>query len=615
MTRLATRWLPLALIAPALGLTGCDSIFGPTDNPDRIEIRAERYTLDILGDTVRLDAVVEDEAGDRLPEARVTWESRTPAVAMIDGAGTLTARSNGVVWIVARSGAAVDSVSFTIASPITCAPVGELTVPTTVSAALEPSDCRQEDRYTDAWRLRLESRRQVTFLMRSDELDGLLVLFDSEGTPLGYDDGVGGSAARITATLDPGQYFLYAGSFNRGQTGTYALTVIDGLPPSPCPAAAVVSFPDTVSGAVGPDDCTFNGFYLDVWRLELERDAVVTLQVDSEQLEPAVILADTLGTFLYSSTVGAAPGSVWLEVTLAAGAYDIWLGSENEPQRAGDYTLSLRPGPTALRCAARGAVAPTQTVTGSLDPDDCFLFVGPAEGWEVELTDTTALGLALASDDFTPLILISDSTGALLTEIFNGTPSVRTEIQLLPGRYRVWAVASDNRHGSYTLSVSIAGQLPACDPVGALAVGDTVAGALASDDCPLPGGYYADPWTVRLDTASTVTVSLDSDKLDPFLVIADSTGARIARDDDGGGDANAALTLSLDAGLYQLWATSYAPDTIGAYRLGVVEAVAGTGAGAALRDTATTKPGRTAPPVAPRPRFPPRPGLWGGTRR
>lgn len=575
MRAITGRSLCLLLLPLLVLVSGCDSILGPDDDPALLEITGSRTTLDLIGDTVQLSAVVKTEDGKVLDGARVSWTSRTPAVGAVSESGVVMGHANGSAWIIAVSGAAKDSLKVTVASPIDCAPVGDLAVPDTLSGALEEQDCLFEERFTDVWKLTIPTTMQVTLQLESDAFDALLVLVDSRGDIVAWDDDSGGEYnSRLTIDLPAGQYFAHVTSYMPGETGPYRVMAQEGVPPSPCPATAVVGLPDTVTGVTEAGGCELNGFYLDVWRIVVPADTVVVLQVASDDYQAAVVVADTFGYFMDGS--GTGPGSsAWLETYLHAGSYDIWLGALDDVSAAGSYTLSTSFGPTLLTCESVGTIDFPGTVTGDLTDTDCYLGVGLGDPWDLELTDSTQVLFSLTSDAQWPHILVLDSLGGFREVFYADGGYVEGEASLAAGRYRVWAITDGTESSSYTLSASTAGQLISCDADGEVAVGDSVSGALSATDCQLPGGRYADVWTARLDTASTVQVSVRSDKFDAYLFVSDSTGTAIAWDDDGGGNGNAALVLELGPGLYQLWATSYLPEEIGAYTLGLDTVAAG----------------------------------------
>lgn len=444
-------WIGLVLLAAA-AVAGCDSLLGP-EEPASIEIRASRTTIDVPGDTVLLEAVIRAEDGDRISNVPVAWESMSPHVADVDQAGLLTAVANGSAMIVARAGGVEDSVEITVAAPIPCAPVGDLVISDTLPGSIEDGDCEMNGSTGDFWRVTLDRDTEVTLEMKSSELDAILVLFDEQGEVLEIDDDGGiGLNARIHRALGPGTYYLFLTSLFRDGRGPYRLIGFEGGYPSPCPATASVALPGTVTGTVTVGDCNYNGYYVDVWRLNIPIDTTVILQVGSAELVPLIAVADTLGEILTSSHFGPG-GDAWLEILLPAGAYDLWIGDAGTRLTTGSYTLSTRHGPTLLECGTEGAVAVGDTVSGELTVDSCFLFYGAADGWKLSVEDSTTLEVTLEAPDLAPSILISDAAGEL-RKVVEGDESVASgEVSLEPGSYRVWARAAYERYGHYSLAV------------------------------------------------------------------------------------------------------------------------------------------------------------------
>lgn len=84
-----------------------------------VEISPDGATLDAIGATTQLGAVVRDAGGQTLAGASVTWSSLDDAVATVSPTGLVTAASNGSAQIVATSGAAADTVSITVQQQVT----------------------------------------------------------------------------------------------------------------------------------------------------------------------------------------------------------------------------------------------------------------------------------------------------------------------------------------------------------------------------------------------------------------------------------------------------------------------------------------------------------------
>ena len=69
-----------------------------------ITVIPESATLTSFGQSVQLEAVVQEIDGTVIPDAPVAWSSSDPNEASVDGNGLVTAISNGGVWIRALSG-------------------------------------------------------------------------------------------------------------------------------------------------------------------------------------------------------------------------------------------------------------------------------------------------------------------------------------------------------------------------------------------------------------------------------------------------------------------------------------------------------------------------------
>lgn len=565
---LSTRTSAVTLLLGLAALPGCDTILGPPSDPASIEVSVDRDTVDMVGTTVLLEAVVRNEDGDVLSDAAVTWSTRDSTVATIAASGLLTARATGETWVIGQSGNAIDSTAIIVDSPIPCLPTGDLTVPDTVNDTLVPGDCGPEARYAEVWRLELSEARTITIDLISSEFNTYLFLLNAGGQIIGADnDGGVAFNSRLLIDLPAGVYYPVVAPYSSGASGAYQLTTMEGAHPSPCPATDTVMFPDTVTGATTTGSCDYQGFYIDAWRLELADTSTVTMELVGDGFGMYMAVTDTLGQWLTSGGDGRSSGA-WLEVELPPGSYDLWAGAR-EPAVTGSYTLAVRRGPAAVYCPGAGSIGVNESVPGEITDEDCYSWYAPSDGWELVLTDTVALDLSVNSADaMYPAIIVTDSTGEIVNVAFDEHESyVRADTTMLPGRYRVWVQSADLVPGEYRLSVVEQGRMGACDPVGALALDSTYEGALSTTDCSLIDGRFTDVWTLQIDSATTAAFDLTSDKFDAFLIVTDTAGNQVGRDDDSGDGTNAAITLDFEPGLYHLWVTSYFPRTIGGYEL------------------------------------------------
>ncbi len=103
--------------------------------------------------------------------------------------------------------------------------------------------------------------------------------------------------------------------------------------------------------------------------------------------------------------------------------------------------------------------------------------------------------------------------------------------------------------------------------VGTVDVGDQVTGILTPESCRFADGTYADRWRIVLDSAMIITIDMESDAVDPFLIIRNADGLLLAQDDDGGGSPNARITHGFAAGTYYIIANTYYQNELGGYVL------------------------------------------------
>lgn len=106
-------------------------------------------------------------------------------------------------------------------------------------------------------------------------------------------------------------------------------------------------------------------------------------------------------------------------------------------------------------------------------------------------------------------------------------------------------------------------------PVGAIAIGQTITGALTTASCKIADGSYADPYTMQVPAITNLTITLGSSAFDVFLFVRDSRGKLVVQDDDSGPETDARIVHTFAAGNYVVYANAYDKDAVGAYTLSV----------------------------------------------
>lgn len=141
----------------------------------------------------------------------------------------------------------------------------------------------------------------------------------------------------------------------------------------------------------------------------------------------------------------------------------------------------------------------------------------------------------------------------------------------------------DRSAGANTLAASVAGLLPAVfsatalDPCAtsiAYTFGDTIQGELGPLDCTLSGGRRIDFLSFMLTEPRSMVIDQTGNG-NPFLYLFDASGRLLASNDDGGGQLNARIRVTLPAGSYFIGAST--------------AIVAGSGPVVPIRYTVTTR--------------------------
>lgn len=149
-----------------------------------------------------------------------------------------------------------------------------------------------------------------------------------------------------------------------------------------------------------------------------------------------------------------------------------------------------------------------------------------------------------------------------------------SETGLLTGHQPGWARIRVTSEGhSDSLGFHVRPTLCTGTPVGTIAIGETVTGALSTSDCdapfqgPWPIGTFAAAWRLELATAATVQIELTSSQFGTVLYLSDLSLNLVAYHNDGGSSAR--IERSLPPGAYLIWVSSFLANQTGAYQLSV----------------------------------------------
>jgi hypothetical protein len=135
-------------------------------------------------------------------------------------------------------------------------------------------------------------------------------------------------------------------------------------------------------------------------------------------------------------------------------------------------------------------------------------------------------------------------------------------------------VTADNRSASATIVV-----IDRCSTVLApsIALGQTINGSLATTDCRLNDGSYADGYGLLVTTATNVQIDMTSPSFDTFLSLIEFVNnfpvERAVNDDVSPDNTNSRITFTLQPNVqYFILANSFDPNITGDYQLKVAAA-------------------------------------------
>lgn len=180
--------------------------------------------------------------------------------------------------------------------------VGTIVCGQSVGERLGPGDCLLGDgSYVDVYRFELPATRQVTIELSSTSFDTYLMLQDSAClTEVAFNDDCqpfNFDLSCVTIDLAAGTYYIFANSFDGGETGSYRLEVKDCSESVPlCERCVIgsVGCGQRITGSLSPADCTLaNGSFVDIYRLELTRLAQATIQLRSSSFDTFLVVEDS----------------------------------------------------------------------------------------------------------------------------------------------------------------------------------------------------------------------------------------------------------------------------------------------------------------------------------
>lgn len=439
----------------------------------------------------------------------------------------------------------------------------------------------------DAYVFSATEGQRLEIVARSSAIDTVLQLGTLEG-PTGWnllaidDDGLGeGTNSRLLYTVpEAGDYYVRVTPYDASMRGAYSLVVNDRGPLPPPPPPGSIGVGDSLSGVLGEGDgVSEDERFFDEYDIQTSAGQRLSITLRSETMDTLVEVYGatpdgTWGMVIYDDD---SAGNLDSRAILRAdgGTYRIRATTYGMGE-TGDYALSVRdlgeparPTPLRLGRSVEGALTDRDAISEAEGRYDSYgftlaegeraRFVARSEAFDTFLVVTRPLG-----DTFEILTYDDDGLG-------DGTTNSRA-IFTAPetGEYQLWVLPMGvDGLGAYSIESSALGPTPESRPI---QLGQTIEGRLEDGDGITIDGMNFDGFTFDGQAGRRIRVEMRSGDFDAYLLLGrhDEYGlSAIAEDDDGlgeGTDSRLNFTLPGD-GLYEVWATSYAPGEAGAYSI------------------------------------------------
>ncbi|GAM97239.1 extracellular neutral protease B [alpha proteobacterium U9-1i] len=406
-------------------------------------------------------------------------------------------------------------------------------------------------------RIRLEGGQSYRFTLNSNTdaatplTDPLIKIFGNDSVELAADDDGGdgfNSYLEFTAP-ESGNYFVEARGFGDDATGGYTLTARAGdIPADASTDASLSADGDFRSGVLSPAGDR------DWYRIELAEGQGLRLAVAGAEGVPGGVLSDPYialygpdGNVVAENDDANGDLNSWLEYSAAAaGAHYLEVRGFSAETAEGAYTIQLTAGEigassdTAEYIMAAGA--PRQSTIAT---------AGDADWYGIDLVEGRAYRINLVSSDGTldPVVTLFNAEGQAIATDDDGGTGVNAYLTYVPitgGTHYIAAAAYESQTtGGYMLTINDTEVLgsPGSDEM-LDANGDD---RLSRID--MPGDLDAYGVTLEGGVRYTIEVRGEGDNplTDAFVAVLDSSGARVASDDDSGPGLDARVTFTAAA--------------------------------------------------------------------
>lgn len=263
-----------------------------------------------------------------------------------------------------------------------CSDISSYDIGTAVDGELKSGDCETDNgRLFHLYEFSVDTTRQeVTFLVRSEEFDPYLELYDADTVQVNYDNdsgrGMDGKDAQMSVTLLQGTYYVRVRALLEGEIGSYRLTTTTPqIGFKGCLALTSISAGQTLTRSLESGDCIDGIRYAEYFTLMVDSLRTVYIKQASEDFDAVMSIYDReSGSYISGSddNAGGISGhDAGISERLTPGEYVIRAYTYNTAE-IGSYRLAVTtPGQGFRGCTQVASIALTNTVEASLTTEDC----------------------------------------------------------------------------------------------------------------------------------------------------------------------------------------------------------------------------------------------------
>ncbi|MCR4317289.1 MAG: PPC domain-containing protein [Planctomycetes bacterium] len=396
----------------------------------------------------------------------------------------------------------------------------------------------------------------------ASDFDSMIVVICPDGEVIeNDDDGVGLLPAIDFDTLETGTFKVGVTTFEKAEQGEYILTLYTSIYNS-----------GSVTVGNSGEKCEVE--------VEIAEGSYVRAGVVSDW--DNYLEVETPGGEFFSDDDSAGDYNAYIHfIAETTGAYKFSI-SAVDANVAGDceYYIEIfggAGGPITPSGGGRGNLEYSD-YSGTLKQSDETRQGGQYIDWyEVSASQGQRLQVSVEGD-FDTYIIVKGSNPGESWEDDDGGEGLNSLLDFTcpsTGTYKVGVTSLDpGVSGSYSLRIGVGDSAPASTsrPGGNQGPGEVFEDMLDenSDTLPDQNGKLVNWYEQNFEEGDEVTITLDSDDFDCYLLIEDGDGNLLAENDDGAETTNSELTFTVPAsGSYFIGATSYEAGEQGAYRLSI----------------------------------------------